>query len=141
MQVPYQLESMDDAGEGDAGRSCGRYVPGVTVTSPIPTTVTVTLPASRMKRQRSSSPLPAPKRARLEEDATHIRALYDARDVFPSVEEIVHLIFSHLPASDLCIIQGMHSLRPFHCDIPSTYPLCTLSNTNSREQVLESPSV
>lgn len=57
------------------------------------------------KRATTSATLPVAKRTR-HDDEGHVRALLvDERDVFPTVEEIVHHIFSYLDAEELCTIQ------------------------------------
>lgn len=57
------------------------------------------------KRSQTSATLPVAKRTRHDAEH-HVRAvLVDERDAFPTVEEIVHHIFSYLDAEELCTIQ------------------------------------
>lgn len=57
------------------------------------------------KRRRSSSPLyNATKRAKIDFDGSYLTTV-KVSDRFPTVEEVVHHIFSFLTPRDLCSIQ------------------------------------
>lgn len=60
--------------------------------------------SAMLKRQTSSTALPAAKRARVR-DQTILHV--SNKDRFPTIEEVVHHIFSFLDAKHLCIIQSV----------------------------------